>query len=175
MSTKCFVGNLNFRTTPDALGHLFAECGEVVSVNIISRGQFSLGYGFVEMKEAAAAAASVSQMDKKELDGRAINVELARPRVERPAGAPRPPPRYPPFRRGPRFPGSLLKFRVRSPSSRASSFPLSPSSSSLVPVAPAALVSLAAPCGVLVAPAASPTPMPLCPRPASSLPTFPSL
>eukprot|EP00708_Paratrimastix_pyriformis_P001426 EC839630.1.p1 GENE.EC839630.1~~EC839630.1.p1 ORF type:complete len:237 (+),score=61.36 EC839630.1:32-712(+) len=56
------------------------------------------------MKEAAAAAASVSQMDKKELDGRAINVELARPRVERPAGAPRPPPRYPPFRRGPRFP-----------------------------------------------------------------------
>ncbi|KAJ4455863.1 putative glycine-rich RNA binding protein [Paratrimastix pyriformis] len=104
IQNKLFVGNLNFKTTPDELGSLFAEVGEVVNVNIISRGNYSLGYGFVEMKNEEDVARAQVAMDKKELDGRTIHVEVARPRVERAPGEPRPAPRGPrrvPFR-GPR-------------------------------------------------------------------------
>ncbi|KAJ4457774.1 putative polyadenylate-binding protein 8 [Paratrimastix pyriformis] len=84
-SKKLFVGNLNLRTTPDELGSLFAEVGEVVNVNIISRGQVSLGYGFVEMRHSEDVQRAQVVMDKKELDGHTIHVEVARPRVD-PAG-----------------------------------------------------------------------------------------
>jgi len=80
---KVFVGNLNFKTTPSDLGKLFATVGDVVSANIICRGPYSMGYGFVEMKTEADAKKAVETMDKKELDGRNINVELAKPRTER--------------------------------------------------------------------------------------------
>jgi len=80
MSTKVFVGNLVFTTTGDQLKTAFSPSANVVSANIITRGRRSLGYGFVEFATEEDAVKAVSEMNKKEIDGRPINVELARPR-----------------------------------------------------------------------------------------------
>jgi len=81
---KVFVGNLSFNTTDEGLAEAFKNCGKIVSSNIITRGRNkrSLGYGFLEFETIAAANAAVAAMNKKELDGRPINVEVARPRPE---------------------------------------------------------------------------------------------
>jgi len=84
MSTKVFVGNLAFRTTDQALQEAFSKHGEVKSGVIITRGRRSLGYGFVEFVNAEQAAASVDKMNKAEIFGRQIKVELAKDLVERP-------------------------------------------------------------------------------------------
>jgi len=84
MSTKVFVGNLAFRTTDQALQEAFSKCGEVKSGVIITRGRRSLGYGFVEFLSAEHAAASVDKMNKAEIFGRQIKVELAKDPSERP-------------------------------------------------------------------------------------------
>jgi len=84
MSTKVFVGNLAFRTTDQALQEAFAQCGDVKSGVIITRGRRSLGYGFVEFSSTEQAAASVNKMNKSDLFGRQIKVELAKDPAERP-------------------------------------------------------------------------------------------
>jgi len=84
MSTKVFVGNLAFRTTDQALQEAFSKHGEVKSGVIITRGRRSLGYGFVEYATAEQAAGSVDKMNKAEIFGRQIKVELAKDLVERP-------------------------------------------------------------------------------------------
>jgi len=89
-----FVGPLSFKTREADVAKEFENAGEVTSVNIITRGPRSLGYGFVEMKTVEAAEKAVTLMNKKEIDGREINVELAKPRsevnaAERPARRPR--------------------------------------------------------------------------------------
>lgn len=84
MSTKVFVGNLAFRTTDQALQEAFSVCGEVKSGVIITRGRRSLGYGFVEFVSADNAAASVDKMNKTDIFGRQIKVELAKDPAERP-------------------------------------------------------------------------------------------
>jgi len=84
MSTKVFVGNLAFRTTDQALQEAFSKHGDVKSGVIITRGRRSLGYGFVEFATAEQAAASVDKMNKAEIFGRQIKVELAKDLVERP-------------------------------------------------------------------------------------------
>lgn len=80
--TKVFVGNLDFRTKETDLATFFADAGKVISANIITRGPRSLGYGFVEMDSEEDATNAVKLMNKKDLDGRPINVELAKPRDE---------------------------------------------------------------------------------------------
>lgn len=80
MATKVFVGNLSYRTTPETLGTLFGEAGAVKDVRIISKGNYSLGFAFVEMATEADAIKAVANVNKKELDGRVINVEIAKPR-----------------------------------------------------------------------------------------------
>jgi len=80
--TKVFVGNLSFKTVEAELAHQFATAGAVVSANIITRGPRSLGYGFVEFEDEDAAQNAVKMMNKKEIDGRPINVEIAKPREE---------------------------------------------------------------------------------------------
>jgi len=80
--TKVFVGNLAFKTREDELATQFAVAGKVISANIITRGPRSLGYGFVEMESEEAADSAVKAMNKKEIDGRPINVEVAKPREE---------------------------------------------------------------------------------------------
>lgn len=82
MSTKVFVGNLSFKTTEADLAAEFSSAGTVVSANIITRGPRSLGYGFVELENEDAAKKSVQLLNKKKIDDREINVELAKPRDE---------------------------------------------------------------------------------------------
>jgi len=84
--TKVFVGNLSFKTREAELAQEFAAAGKVLTANIITRGPRSLGYGFVELESEEEANKAVELLNKKEIDGRAINVEVARPRVERPEG-----------------------------------------------------------------------------------------
>jgi len=64
------------------LGKHFEAAGKVVSANIITRGPRSLGYGFVEMESEQDAQNAVRLLNKKEIDGRQINVEVAKPREE---------------------------------------------------------------------------------------------
>jgi len=80
--TKVFVGNLAFTTKEPELATAFGEVGKVIGANIISRGPRSLGYGFVEMESEEDAKKAVESMNKKELSGRQINVEIARPQQE---------------------------------------------------------------------------------------------
>jgi RNA recognition motif-containing protein len=86
MATKVFVGNLSFQTNNDQLREHFTPFGEVVSVNIITRGPRSLGYGFVELASEEEAQKAVAAMDQKTLDGRVVNVQIARPQVKREEG-----------------------------------------------------------------------------------------
>jgi len=89
--TKVFVGNLDFQTKESELVAQFGQAGKVISANIITRGPRSLGYGFVEMESEEDANKAVQLMHKKEIDGRPINVEVAKPRDETASTEPRSP------------------------------------------------------------------------------------
>lgn len=81
-----YVGNLAYSVTEDELNELFAEYGEVSSVNIISdkySGQ-SKGFGFVEMAKQADAEEAIKALNESLLKSRNIKVNQARPRGERP-------------------------------------------------------------------------------------------
>lgn len=88
MASKLFVGSLAWATTDDSLKDLFAGVGTVVSATVIKDRETnrSKGFGFVEMSSDEEAKAAVEQLDGKDLDGRSIVVNEARPREERPAG-----------------------------------------------------------------------------------------
>jgi len=79
---KLFVGNLPWNIGEDQLKDLFSEFGEVVSANLITDRQTgrSRGFGFVEFSADDAAAAAVEAMHGKELDGRELVVNIARPK-----------------------------------------------------------------------------------------------
>ncbi len=86
MGKKLYVGNLSYDTDSSALQQLFSEFGTVSSAEIISdrmTGQ-SKGFGFVEMSSDEEALAAVSGMDGKSVDGRALKVNEAKPREDRP-------------------------------------------------------------------------------------------
>lgn len=83
-----FVGNLNFGATEAAVRSLFEAYGTVERVNIITdrdTGQ-PRGFGFVEMTANAEADRAIAGLNGKELDGRALNVNEARPKAERGSG-----------------------------------------------------------------------------------------
>lgn len=80
-TNKVFAGNLAFVTTEEQLKEVFAEVGKVTHVQIIHRGTRSLGYGFVTYATEAEAQKAVSTLDKRELAGREINVESAKPQL----------------------------------------------------------------------------------------------
>jgi len=90
--TKVFVGNLSFKTKREELAAEFQAAGRVVEANIITRGTRSLGYGFVEMESEEDAQKAINIMNKKSIDSREINVELAKPRDETKIGERRPAP-----------------------------------------------------------------------------------
>lgn len=86
MSTKLFVGNLSFNTTENQLQDLFGAHGTVMEVDMIM-DKFSgrpRGFGFVTMESKEAAEAAIQALNGKEVDGRAMTVNEARPREERP-------------------------------------------------------------------------------------------
>jgi RNA recognition motif-containing protein len=79
---KIFVGNLSRRATQDALQQLFETFGQVASIEII-RDKFSgesKGFGFVEMPSKSEAQAAMTGLNGRDLDGKALTVNEARPR-----------------------------------------------------------------------------------------------
>ena len=88
MAKRLFVGSLPYSVTDQQLAELFSAAGTVESANVIM-DKFSgrsKGFGFVEMSTEEEAKKAVSEVNGKEVDGRAIVVNEARPREERPAG-----------------------------------------------------------------------------------------
>jgi len=80
-----FVGNLAFTTTEDALRQLFERYGAVDKINLITdrdTGQ-PRGFGFVEMPDSGAAQSAMQGLHGKELDGRTLTVNEAKPRESR--------------------------------------------------------------------------------------------
>lgn len=79
-----YVGNLSFEVNEEDLRKAFEEFGKIESVNVIKdkyTGQ-SRGFGFVEMSDKAEAQSAVKGLNGKELKGRALSVNEARPRSE---------------------------------------------------------------------------------------------
>ena len=88
MSTKLFVGNLSFETSELELQDLFATCGPVTEVNIITDKftQKPRGFAFVTMATPEGAQAAIQQLSGKNVNGRDLTVNEARPREERSGG-----------------------------------------------------------------------------------------
>jgi len=85
-----FVGNMSFQTTEGELRAMFEPFGEITRVSVITdrdTGQ-ARGFAFVEMTNDGEAAKAISALNGKEVDGRALNVNEARPKAER-SSAPR--------------------------------------------------------------------------------------
>lgn len=92
MDTKLYVGNMSFGTSEDSLKELFAQAGTVVSVDVI-KDRFSgrpKGFAFIEMGSQAEAESAIAMFNGKEVDGRPLTVNVAKPREERPAYGNRP-------------------------------------------------------------------------------------
>jgi RNA recognition motif-containing protein len=88
MAKKLYVGNLAFQTTSQDLQDLFAQAGTVESASVIEdrdTGQ-SKGFAFVEMSSDEEAASAIEQFNGKELAGRMLKVNEARPRENRGGG-----------------------------------------------------------------------------------------
>ncbi len=84
-----FVGNLSFGATEDSVRSLFQAYGTVERVSIVTdrdTGQ-ARGFGFVEMSNNAEADRAIAELNGRELDGRALTVNEARPKAERGSGA----------------------------------------------------------------------------------------
>ena len=88
MSMKLYVGGLSYNTTDKELEELFAEFGAVTSAQVIKdrdTGQ-SKGFGFVEMTEVKEAQEAIKNLNDKEVSGRTIVVNQARPQEPRSGG-----------------------------------------------------------------------------------------
>jgi cold-inducible RNA-binding protein len=82
--TNIFVGNLSYQTTQDDLQAAFAQYGAVERVNIVTdrdTGQ-PRGFAFVEMTDKSAAEQAISQLNGADMNGRALNVNEARPKPQ---------------------------------------------------------------------------------------------
>ena len=88
MSTKLYVGNLSFDTSAQDLETMFGESGTVQSASIIEDRDTgrSRGFAFVEMSTSEEAKAAITAFDGKEIDGRNLKVNEAKPRENRSGG-----------------------------------------------------------------------------------------
>jgi|SRR3989338_2228216 len=86
MAKKLYVGGLSYSTTEDALRDAFAQVGAVESATILTDKMTgrSRGFGFVEMTSDDEAIAAIEMWNGKELDGRRLTVNEARPMADRP-------------------------------------------------------------------------------------------
>lgn len=85
MASKLYIGGLAYSVTEDELKKLFSEHGTVVSATVIKdrdSGQ-SKGFGFVEMTTNEEAQSAIKELNGKDVNGRAINVNEARPQEDR--------------------------------------------------------------------------------------------
>jgi cold-inducible RNA-binding protein len=83
-----FVGNLSFGATEDAVRSMFEQYGTVDRVSVVTDRETgrARGFGFVEMSVNAEADRAIASLNGRELDGRALNVNEARPKEERGGG-----------------------------------------------------------------------------------------
>ncbi|MBA2646714.1 MAG: RNA-binding protein [Pyrinomonadaceae bacterium] len=88
MSMKLYVGNLSFQTSRDDLQELFAQAGTVESASVVEDRETgrSRGFGFVEMSSNEEGQAAIQQFNGKEVNGRSLTVNEARPREDRGGG-----------------------------------------------------------------------------------------
>ena len=88
MGKKLFVGNLSWNTTDDSLNEAFSQFGEITEAKVITDRDTgrSRGFGFVEMPTDAEAQAAIEGLNGKDLKGRTLNVNQARPRTDRRGG-----------------------------------------------------------------------------------------
>jgi RNA recognition motif-containing protein len=88
MSTKLYVGNLTFQTTSQDLEQLFGQAGTVQSASVVEDRDTgrSRGFGFVEMSSQEEATSAIEQFNGKEVGGRALTVNEAKPRENRGGG-----------------------------------------------------------------------------------------
>ena len=85
MTMKLYVGNLSFQTSSEELQTLFSQAGTVESVSLIEDRETgrSRGFGFVEMSSKEEGDAAIAQFNGKDMGGRALNVNEAKPREDR--------------------------------------------------------------------------------------------
>ncbi len=88
MSTKLYVGNLAFQTTSQELEQLFGQAGTVQSASVVEDRDTgrSRGFAFVEMSSQDEANSAIEQFNGKEIDGRFLKVNEAKPREDRGGG-----------------------------------------------------------------------------------------
>src|SRR5947209_20516797 len=88
MSAKLFVGNLSFNITENDLQDAFAAHGTVVEANLVTDRATGRprGFGFVTMSSPEEAQKAIEAMNGADLGGRALSVNVARPREDRPGG-----------------------------------------------------------------------------------------
>jgi cold-inducible RNA-binding protein len=83
MTKNLYVGNMSYDTTQDRLAEMFQVHGQVSSVNVITDRDTGRprGFAFVEMATEEAAQAAIAALDGQQVDGRALKVNLAKPRT----------------------------------------------------------------------------------------------
>lgn len=81
-----YVGNLSYKMTDESLGRLFEEYGAVSVCKVITDRETgrSKGFGFVEMPNREEGEEAIKQLDGKEIDGRNLKVNVAKPKEEKP-------------------------------------------------------------------------------------------
>lgn len=83
MAQKLFIGGISFNTTSEGLREYFAQAGTVLSATVVT-DQFSgrsRGFGFVEMATSEEAQRAVAELNGRDLDGRSLKVEVAKPKA----------------------------------------------------------------------------------------------
>lgn len=88
MAKRLYVGGLSYNTTEDGLKEFFSQAGSVDTATVITDKMSgrSKGFGFVEMSSDDEAQKAIDSLNGKELDGRTLTVNEARPKEARPAG-----------------------------------------------------------------------------------------
>ena len=88
MSNKLFVGNLSFNTTENDLQDAFAAHGTVTETNLMMDRETGRprGFGFITMSSSEEAQKAIDGLNGKDMDGRALTVNVAKPREERTGG-----------------------------------------------------------------------------------------
>ena len=88
MEKRIYVGNLPFSVTQEQLKELFSQFGEIEEATVVTNkfSGRSKGFGFVEMSNNSEAQSAIEALNEKELKGRAIKVNTARPRTENSRG-----------------------------------------------------------------------------------------